>query len=448
MAPDLIIRMRDLGKAYRIWPRPEDRLKEFLFPWRRYHQDFWALRQVNLEFRRGEAVGIVGRNGAGKSTLLQLAYGILEPTCGVVERHGRIAGMLELGAGFNPEFTGRENVVLSALAAGLSEEEVKNRFPSIEQFAAIGDFMDIAVKTYSSGMYARLAFAVAAHVDADVLIVDEILSVGDIAFAQKCMRFIRSFRQRGTLLFVSHSLDAVMNLCDRAVWLDRGEVKAIGSAKEVCRDYFAALEGSKDNAESFRIGRRRQAAPAQEEPKMPPASPPAEVRFSAFDPDGPWHGRRGGSILDMRVLDVAGNPLQLPAPGDEIVLEILAEAHTELYGAIIGFNIRNRLGQTIFGENTYPAYRDSPVCLLPGQRFIARFRFQLPLLPDGEYIINPALAEGRQDEHLQHHWLDEGVVLTVTQSDVRFGVVGVPMLGIEIERIDGVGTSAANAMSK
>lgn len=447
MASDPIIRMRDLGKAYRIWRRPEDRLKELLLPWRRYHHDFWALRQVNLDFRRGEAVAIVGRNGAGKSTLLQLAYGTLEPTSGTVERYGRIAGMLELGAGFNPEFTGRENVMLCALALGLSEEEIQRRFPTIEKFAAIGDFIDIAVKTYSSGMYARLAFAVAAHVDADVLIVDEILSVGDIAFAQKCMRFIRSFREHGTLLLVSHSLDAVMNVCDRAVWLDGGEIKATGSAKEVCRDYVAALEGGKDNQGAFRIGGRRQTASVPKASKTPPASASAEVRVSAFDPEGPWHGRRGASILDVRVLDVAGKPVQLPGTGDEIILEILAEAHAELAGAIIGFDIRNRLGQTIFGDNTYPVYRDSPVHLLPGQRLVARFRFQLPHLPDGEYVINPALAEGTQEEHLQHHWLDEAVVLTITQSDVRFGVVGVPMLSVEIEKIDAAASPAADAVS-
>ncbi|HTV35334.1 MAG TPA: ABC transporter ATP-binding protein [Xanthobacteraceae bacterium] len=447
MASDLIIRMRDLGKSYRIWSRPEDRLKQIVFPWRRYHQDFWALRDVNLEMRRGEAVGIVGRNGAGKSTLLQLAYGTLEPTSGAIERYGRISGMLELGAGFNPEFTGRENVVLSALAIGLSEKEIQDRFPAIEEFAAIGDFMDIAVKTYSSGMYARLAFAVAAHVDADVLIVDEILSVGDIAFAQKCTRFIRSFRTHGTLLFVSHSLDAVMTLCDRAVWLDRGELRADGPAREVCRDYVAALEGSKDNATTFKIGGRRHAGSERNTSEMPLASPATEIRVSPFDPEGPWHGRRGGSIVDVRVLDVAGNPVQFPAAGDEIILEILAEAHIELRGAIVGFDIRNRFGQAIFGENTYPVYRDSPVCLQPGQRFVARFRFQLPHLPDGEYAINPALAEGTQDEHVQHHWLDEGVVLRVRGSHIRFGVVGVPMLGIEIEKINEAEASAADAAS-
>ena len=146
-------------------------------------------------------------------------------------------------------------------------------------------------------------------------------------------------------------------------------------------------------------------------------------------------------------MDVAGNSVQLPGPGDEIILEVLAEAHAELSGAIVGFVIRNRLGQTIFGDNTYLTYRDSPVCVLPGQRFVARFRFRLPHLPDGEYVINPGLAEGTQDEHLQHHWLDEGVVLTVTRSDVRFGMFGVPMLNIGIENIDGAETSTADAVS-
>jgi len=444
MSSDLVLRTRDLGKAYRIWRRPEDRLKQFLFPRRRYYEDYWALEHVNLELRRGEAVGIIGRNGAGKSTLLQLAYGTLEPTSGSIEKYGRIAGMLELGAGFNPEFTGRENVLLSALAIGLDEAQIKERFSAIEEFAAIGDFMDIAVKTYSSGMYARLAFAIAAHVDADVLIVDEILSVGDIAFAQKCMRFIRTFRQRGTLLFVSHSPDAVMSLCDRAVWLDNGNVRAVGPAREICRDYVAVLEGTKDNASSFRIGGQRQVGLPQTEWRNLAAPPPGDVQVFAFDPDGPWHGRRGGSILDVRVLDAAGEPVRLPGAGDEVILEVHCEAQTELRGVIVGFFVRNRLGHAIFGDNTYLTYRESPICLVPGERFVARFRFRLPHLPDGEYVLNAALAEGTQEDHVQHHWLDQAVILNVRRSHIRSGLVGIPMLGIQVEKMTGAAISAAD----
>ena len=215
MSSEIVLRAENLGKAYLIYPRPEDRLKQMIFRWKRYYSEYWALRGVSLEIRKGEAVGLIGRNGAGKSTFLQLATGIITPTEGQVSVEGRVAALLELGAGFNPEFTGAENVYLSATILGLTREEVDERFAAIAEFAAIGDFLHLPVKLYSSGMYARLAFAVAAHVDASVLIVDEILAVGDAAFAQKCMRFIRKFRENGTLIFVSHSPASVLSLCDR-----------------------------------------------------------------------------------------------------------------------------------------------------------------------------------------------------------------------------------------
>jgi len=363
----------------------------------------------------------------------------------LIERHGRFAGMLELGAGFNSEFTGRENVMLSALAIGLTEAQIKERFQSIEEFAEIGDFMDVAVKTYSSGMYARLAFAVAAHVDADMLIVDEILSVGDIAFAHKCMRFIRSFCKRGTLLFVSHSPDAVLSLCDRAVWLDGGEVRAIGTPKEICRDYIAAVDRGKDNSPSFRIGGRRQVAPRQTESSTAATPPPGKILVSSFDPESSWHGRRGASVLNVRVLDTVGNPVRLPSAGDEIVIEIVCEAHTELRNVFIGFILRDRLGQKIFGENTHLTHPDSPISLVPGERCIARFRFQLPRLPDGEYLINTAISEGIQQEHVHHHWLDEAVVLQVRAYGDIWGLCGIPMLSVEIEKIGAAASSVVDA---
>src|SRR5262245_6270990 len=229
MSSELVIGAHGVGKAYNIYRRPEDRLKQMFFRRRRYYEEYWALRDVSLDVRRGETLGIVGRNGSGKSTFLQIACGTLEPTSGHIETRGRIAALLELGAGFNPEFTGRENVYLSASILGLTPAQVYERYPAIVDFAGIGDFLEQPIKTYSSGMQARLAFAVAAHVDADILIVDEVLAVGDAAFAQKCMRFIRRFKDRGTLLFVSHDVSAVVGLCDRAVWLDGGMVRDVGT---------------------------------------------------------------------------------------------------------------------------------------------------------------------------------------------------------------------------
>jgi lipopolysaccharide transport system ATP-binding protein len=237
------IRVRGLGKCYHIYNQPQDRLKQALVPKvlrlvgrpaRAYYREFWALRDVNLEVARGEAVGIIGRNGAGKSTFLQIIAGTLAPTLGSVEVQGRVAALLELGSGFNPEFTGRENVWLNGSILGLNSDEIAARFDEIAGFADIGDFMDQPVKTYSSGMMVRLAFSVQTAVRPEVLIVDEALSVGDVFFQAKCMARMRQLLSDGvTLLFVSHDTGTVRQLCSRAVLLDRGEALAVGSWRSV-----------------------------------------------------------------------------------------------------------------------------------------------------------------------------------------------------------------------
>ena len=220
MCSELAIRVEHLSKCYQIYERPQDRLKQSLWRGRRqFFREFWALRDLSCTLRRGETVGVIGRNGSGKSTLLQMICSTLTPTAGTIHVNGRVAALLELGAGFNPEFTGRENVRMNAALLGLTPSEIDARLPAILAFADIDDFVDQPVKTYSSGMFVRLAFAVIAHVDADILIIDEALAVGDGFFTQKCMRFLREFRENGTLLFVSHDTSAVLNLCDRALWL-------------------------------------------------------------------------------------------------------------------------------------------------------------------------------------------------------------------------------------
>jgi lipopolysaccharide transport system ATP-binding protein len=250
------VRVAGLSKHYQVYERPEDRLKQAIVPRlrrltglppRTYCRDFAALQDVSFEVRRGETVGVIGRNGAGKSTLLQILCGTLTASTGTVETSGRLAALLELGSGFNPEFTGRENVHLNASVLGLSREEIDERYDRVVAFADIGDFLDQPVKTYSSGMVMRLAFAVVAHVDADVLIVDEALAVGDAYFTQKCMRFMREFMKRGTVIFVSHDTGAVVNLCQRVVWLESGRVRAIGEPRhlmdEYLADYYRQLQG-------------------------------------------------------------------------------------------------------------------------------------------------------------------------------------------------------------
>lgn len=246
MSCETAIRVAGLGKCYHIYRSPQDRLKQFLWRGRRkFFREFWALRDVSFEIRRGEVVGIIGRNGSGKSTLLQLVCGTLSPSCGEVTVTGRVAALLELGAGFNPEFTGRENVFMSAAILGLGQREIEARFDEIVAFSEIGDFIDQPVKTYSSGMFVRLAFAVATSVDPDVLVIDEALSVGDGAFAYKSFNRIMQLRDAGkTILFCSHALFQVESLCERTLWLDRGVVVSDGSSAEVVAAYQAFLDSS------------------------------------------------------------------------------------------------------------------------------------------------------------------------------------------------------------
>jgi lipopolysaccharide transport system ATP-binding protein len=440
MSSDLTLSAQNLSKAYHIWKTPQDRLKQILMPWKKYYSEYWALRDLSIEIARGEAVGIIGRNGAGKSTFLQLACGTLEPTSGSVSLTGRVAALLELGAGFNPEFTGRENVMLSASILGLSQQEIKDRFESIADFAAIGDFIDLPVKLYSSGMYARLAFAVAAHVDADVLVIDEILSVGDVAFGQKCTTFIKKFRERGSLLFVSHNPESVLTLCDRAIWLDGGETREIGPAKDVCRAYLRSLESEKDDSARFQTGGKRwvenksHSVHDHRAEKLIAEGIKNKISVFAFNPEGEWFGRRGGSILNTRILDVAGEPISFPVGGQEVVLRIECEAHQPIVRPIVGFYVKNRLGLALFGDNTYYSLKDEAISVEANQKFAAEFRFRLPYLPAGDYVINTALAEGTQDDHVQHHWIEEAVILTASGGHVQHGLMGIPMLDISLDR--------------
>ena len=444
MCSEPVIELVGLGKAYNIYRQPQDRLKQMLWRrWRRFYEEYWAIHDISLTIGRGETVGIIGRNGSGKSTLLQLIAGTVTPTLGTVAVRGRVAALLELGAGFNPEFTGRENVYLAASILGLEAGQIEARLQAIIDFAAIGDFLDQPVKLYSSGMFARLAFAVAAHVDADVLIVDETLSVGDAAFNQKCMRFIRGFKAHGTLLFVSHDMGAVASLCDRVVWIDRGAVRDQGPPKEVCFEYLAAMEQDRDDSSSFRVaGRRTAPEPARivQDPRralLDASVHRNEIDLFEFDAGARAFGQYGARILDVAIEDAAGNRLPALVGGEDVVLRIRARAETDLTRPILGFQIKDRLGQFLFGDNTYLTYRLAPVPIAAGQHFSARFHFQMPYLPTGDYSVVAAIAEGTQEENVAHHWIDDALFFRVQSSHVARGLVGIPMLDIAITAEDG-----------
>ena len=319
MSSDIAITVSNVSKAYYIYGRPQDRLKQMLWRGRRtFHQEFWALRDVSFEVLKGETVGIVGANGSGKSTLLQIVCGTVTPSAGAVNRNGRLSALLELGSGFNPEFTGRENVYMNASILGLTKAEVDERFERIEAFADIGPFMDGLVKHYSSGMFARLAFAVAVHVDPEILVVDEILAVGDAAFQRRCLSKFYEIRESGcTILFVSHDQYQVKSVCQRAIYLDKGRQKLFGPAGRVIDAYMVDMEAVEAARKADRRVRSASGAAeagsvvAEPELAIPKPGSAVSVRAAVEAPQAEQES-------DRRSMTQALPPVQRPAKSAEV----------------------------------------------------------------------------------------------------------------------------------
>lgn len=452
MSSELAIEVEGLGKCFQIYATPGDRLRQFVLPRlsrmlgrpaKSYHRDFWALRDVSLHVRKGETIGIIGRNGSGKSTFLQMVCGTLEPTSGQLRTQGRIAALLELGAGFNPEFSGRDNVYMNAALLGLTDEQIAERFASIEAFADIGEFIDQPVKTYSSGMYVRLAFAVIAHVDADILVIDEALAVGDAFFTQKCMRFLRSFMQRGTVLFVSHDTATVKSLCDRVVWIDKGQVMQAGPAKEVCerylQAYYEAQQGTNGNAPSAAQQPQTALLPLHDQRQdFFHASPLRnDIEVFRFQSDAPSFGVGGARVAGVWLLDAQQRPLSWVVGGESVVLRVDAYCHQALTSPIVGFVVKDRTGQALFGDNTYLSYLQAPVACESGQQLRAEFSFDMPRMPVGDYTIAIAIADGTQHDHVQHQWIHDALHFKSESTNVATGLLGLPMRRIALHASHG-----------
>lgn len=444
-----------LGKRYDIYDRPAARLLDLLYRKPGRSRPFWALRDVSFSCRAGETLGIIGRNGSGKSTLLQILCGTTTATEGAVNIRGRVAALLELGAGFNPEFTGLENVRLNAAILGLSADEIEARLPDIMAFAEIGDFIHQPVKVYSSGMFLRLAFAVIAHVDADIMIVDEALAVGDVVFVQKCMRFLRRFREHGILIFVSHDPGMVTALCDHALWLNQGQVMRQGDATDVTSAYieftYAAEQGAStgtqpsvkpatqsvankgaENSTKKNTSKSAEPLPVDFRHEQITSLVPNQIRIFSFTdevPDG--FGTGQVSIEHVRLQDEAGHALSVILGGESVVLSITWTAHTKINGPIVGFMLKDRRGQFLFGDNTFLTKSD--LVVPAGKSACATFRFRMPYLPQGDYAIMVSVAEGTQDEHVQHEWIHEAVLLHSDTSHVAGGLIGLPMAAISLE---------------
>ncbi len=343
------LRVEGVAKQYRIYERPSDRLKEALTRGRwQWHREFWALREISFEIERGTTTGIIGPNGSGKSTLLQIIAGTLDPTHGHVWVDGRVAALLELGAGFNLEFTGLENVFMNAALLGFSKAETEARLPLIERFAEIGDFLHQPVKTYSSGMYVRLAFAIAVNADPDILIVDEALSVGDTIFQHRCVRRIKEMQEHGTtILFVSHEPTLVRALCSRAILLHQGTMIADGAPVDVLNRYQRLIMASEA---AYKAGERADAQ-AQQGDVAPLAQAGVESERAPLQYQY-RHGNGHAEVISAELLDEHAQPAELIETGAPVSIRMRFRFHADVAQPVCGFMIRNRHGINVYGTNT------------------------------------------------------------------------------------------------
>ena len=373
-----------------MYRRPSDRLRELIPASSPRHTDFWALKDINFELEKGECLGLVGPNGCGKSTLLQIVSGILQPTTGRVVTRGRIAALLELGAGFNPEFSGRENVYLNGEIMGLSRAEIDRAMPSIEAFAEIGEFIERPVKEYSSGMYVRLAFSTAIHVDPDILIVDEALAVGDAVFANRCVRKFEDLRARKvTVLFVSHDLGLVKSLSDRAILLLNGHIEAEGAPKDVINRYIGL------------VLERQQAANKKED----------RIKGSFR------HGDGTSEIVSVEILNGAGHPAASVASGELITVRVRLRFHVPTRDPMVGILVRTRIGIDVYGTNTRIEQKELGG-FDAGDELEIDFQLECWLTPQ-QYTLTVA---SQNTDGTSHDWLDDAIAFDVVDARVAAGV--------------------------
>lgn len=414
----VLIEAKNLGKQYRLFDKPLDRLKEALHPFgRSYHTEFYALRHLDLEVRRGEALAIIGRNGSGKSTLLKMITGIVAPTEGTLTVNGRIAALLELGAGFNPEYTGIENVFLNGTIHGLTRRQVEERLDAILAFADIGDFAQRACKSYSSGMFARLAFSAMIHFDPDILIVDEALAVGDVFFQQKCFRYMREKMAGVTKLLVTHDMASVAQLASRAIVLESGKLAFDGAPLEAIEHFTKSLHTDLFAAEET-------PAPDAHEHPAPGAEDSVDEKWTPVD-EKSTGGARDVEISAYHVT-VDGLGPEVVKAGDLVRVAMKVRARRAIEHLIVGVSVSDKFGQNVFGVNSLGSGH-GPVQLPAGGRAIV-VEFEWPELKDGAYFLTLGLGEGLEElNHVVQCWAHNVVVLQAIPTRAIHGLFNVTM---------------------
>ena len=431
---DIAIRVQGLSKCYGIYANPHDRLKQFILPRlqrligqasKQYFREFWALKDVSFEIKKGETVGIIGRNGSGKSTLLQMICGTLNPTSGSIQTNGRIAALLELGSGFNPEFTGRENVYMNAAVLGLSKEEVDERFDDIAAFADIGQFIDQPVKTYSSGMVVRLAFAVQSQVEPDILVVDEALSVGDAKFQAKCFERLRQLKENGTsILLVTHSSEQIVTHCSTAILLNNGAQLETGEPRHVVNRYMDLLFGKEKTAIQTE-SKRHSEVPAASCTAIAYQLSQLEDCFATRHGYNPYEYRWGDGAATILDYYLAADDETYPSAistGQRVTLAVSIKFHRDFYRPILGITIKTKEGVTVYGVNSETLECGDFLKLGRGGS-VAQVEtvFTCRLAP-GDYFVSLGIASKYGEDVIPHDRRYDSVYLQIRPNSLFFGL--------------------------
>jgi ABC-type polysaccharide/polyol phosphate transport system ATPase subunit len=416
---DIAIRIDKISKIYRLYASPSDRLKETFHVFRKkYHHDFYALKNISFEVEKGKTVGIIGQNGAGKSTLLKILTGVLTPSSGYYTVNGKISSLLELGAGFNPELTGIENVYFNGMIFGFSKQEIDNKLDDILAFADIGEFVYQKVRTYSSGMFVRLAFAVAVQVNPDILIVDEALSVGDMRFQQKCFRRMREFKQSGkTVLFVTHDQGTVSNFCDYVYWIKDGEIFRHGEPSTVVKKYISHMAYGLETTD------REDADQSSENTGS--AKAPVQMSVYGGDAHAAWEDISGCASFGeggITILGVAfykketGEKVSVLKGGETVEFAMHLKVHQTVETPGVGISVYDHLGNTIFAIPSF-AYEKTFPRLEKNTLACCRILFEFPRIKKGRYTMSAAVAEGSLSNHVQHHWVHDVAIVEIANTD-------------------------------
>lgn len=410
------IEINNISKIYKLYNEPLARIKEAFHPFnKKYYKEFHALKDVSFSVQKGEIVGIVGKNGTGKSTLLQIITGVLSQSSGEVIVNGNISALLELGAGFNPELTGIDNIFFKCSLLGYSTAETNEKLDDILTFADIGDFVYQPIKTYSSGMYIRLAFAVAISVDPEILIIDEALSVGDYRFRQKCLRKLREFKEKGkTILFVSHDTGSVIEFCTQAIWLVNGQVEQLGSPSDICKNYIAYM-----SQDSLPNDTTTSTIKTNKLSQVPSIAAPEIKRSVEWEPttNCSSFGLQKAVITDTSLsLSKDNNKLKIFEGGENVVFYLKIDVIEKISHPIVGFHLCDVKGVHILGLNTYVLGCDLGE-FQAGTTKIIELEFEFPFLKTGSYSFSPAIADGTHLENTQQHWVHDAYIVEVATTD-------------------------------